>query len=140
MAKSSIAAPIYLRFVTERADGETGLKSGIFSEAYGLLDGTALSAVHHDLLSKLIAWFDDRLPVPERFNSSKSKGASRRNSHGISWIKPEAEEHISRMREIAWILEEHGIKVVMIKTQRPGRIVYEDEWQIVAEPFADTRA
>jgi hypothetical protein len=33
------------------------------------------------------------------------------------------------------ILERAGICVKKIKTDKPGYIVYEDEWQLVAEPF-----
>lgn len=138
MAKEK--APVYLRFVVARAHDNTGVRNGLFNDAYALLRGDALSLVHRGLLDTHLAWFDDHLPVPERFNSSTSKGAWGRKSRGIAWLKSDAQEHISRMRELAVILDEHGIKVTMIKTRRPGRIVYEDEWQIVAEPFADTGA
>jgi hypothetical protein len=33
------------------------------------------------------------------------------------------------------ILERNGICVKKIKTDKPGCLIYEDEWQIVAEPF-----
>jgi len=33
------------------------------------------------------------------------------------------------------ILENHDVKVEMLKTQRPGYLVYQDEFQVVAEPF-----
>jgi hypothetical protein len=36
------------------------------------------------------------------------------------------------------IPEHHGISVRMLKADRVGYIVYEDDFQIVAEPFADT--
>ncbi len=36
------------------------------------------------------------------------------------------------------ILEGHGIHTEMIATSRPGYIVYEDSYQIAAEPYADT--
>jgi hypothetical protein len=32
------------------------------------------------------------------------------------------------------------VAVEMITTERPGFLVYEDEYQVVAEPFADTGA
>jgi len=43
------------------------------------------------------------------------------------------------MWEIVQILEAHGIVIDVIRTDRPGYIVYEDEFQIAAEPFKDTR-
>ena len=42
------------------------------------------------------------------------------------------------MREIAAILEEHGVMVKMIYTDNPGYLLYEDEHQIVAHPHPET--
>ncbi len=42
------------------------------------------------------------------------------------------------MRAFAEILERHGMAVRMIHTDRPGYVLYEDEFQIAAYPFADT--
>lgn len=33
------------------------------------------------------------------------------------------------------ILEKHGIYMKKIKTDKPGYLIYEDDWQVVAEPF-----
>ena len=35
------------------------------------------------------------------------------------------------------ILENHGVYVRNLKAKRVGYVVYEDEHQIVAQPFAD---
>jgi len=37
------------------------------------------------------------------------------------------------------LLESHGVAVQMLKTKQVGYVVYEYEYQIVAEPFADTK-
>lgn len=50
----------------------------------------------------------------------------------LSWFKPTAREHISNMRALAAILDAHGITVDVLREQRPGYIVYEDEHQVVA--------
>ena len=44
------------------------------------------------------------------------------------------------MRELVAILEAHDIAVEMLQTERPGYVVYEDTYQIVAEAFSDTGA
>jgi hypothetical protein len=36
-------------------------------------------------------------------------------------------------------LQEHGVPVEMLNSNRVGHIVYEDEYQAVAVPFAATR-
>lgn len=40
---------------------------------------------------------------------------------------------------MVYILEQHNVYVRVLKTDRPGYIVYEDQHQVVAEPFADLR-
>lgn len=42
------------------------------------------------------------------------------------------------MREMVLLLEHHDVPIRMVKTTRPGYVVYEDEFQIVAVPFADS--
>jgi hypothetical protein len=37
------------------------------------------------------------------------------------------------------MLESYGINIRVLKTAKPGYIVYEDEFQIVAEPVGDNR-
>lgn len=55
----------------------------------------------------------------------------------LSWFKDTAVEHLVQIRELIAILENHGVHVRTLKARRTGYIVYEDEHQIVAEPFAD---
>jgi hypothetical protein len=54
---------------------------------------------------------------------------------GICWFNTEATEDISRIWAIARILEKIGIHVKKIRKDKPGYVLYEDEWQLVAEPF-----
>jgi len=55
----------------------------------------------------------------------------------VCWFKSSAMQHIGRIYEMVCILEQHGIYVQVLKADRPGYIVYQDEHQVVAEPFAD---
>ena len=55
----------------------------------------------------------------------------------ISWFKNTAHEYIDQARVLVGILEHHGVSVRMLKTSRVGYIVYEDEFQIVAEAFVE---
>ena len=43
------------------------------------------------------------------------------------------------MRELAAILEENGYAVSQITSKRPGYVVFEDDRQVVAEPFRDVQ-
>jgi hypothetical protein len=46
-----------------------------------------------------------------------------------------ATQHIAQPRELAALLEANDICTEMLATDRPGYIVYEDEFQVLAEPF-----
>ncbi len=43
------------------------------------------------------------------------------------------------MRILQDIVEAHGHNTKMIREERIGYVFYEDEFQVVAEPFNDTR-
>jgi hypothetical protein len=90
---------------------------------------------HHDSICK---WFDTNLKEPSRFTASKGP-SYRKQQKAISWFKDTAHEHLARIRSLVAILENHGIPVEMLKTERVGYVVYEDEFQIVAEAFAGER-
>ena len=42
------------------------------------------------------------------------------------------------MHDYTRILNDNGLLTEMLNTRRPGYVVYEDDYQIVAYPFADT--
>ena len=50
-------------------------------------------------------------------------------------MRPTAIDAIEHLRRLVAVLENHGIQVQVLKTVRPGYLVYEDKWQVVAEPF-----
>ena len=116
---------------------DTGVPDGLFVAAYDQLRGDDLPNYHREHLTSLIDWFRKNLEKPARFNSSSSKGAHRRNPKGVSWFKDTSHEQIAKMREISVILRDLGLNVSERITTRPGYIVYEDEHQIVAEPFRE---
>jgi len=92
------------------------------------------------MLRDTLAWFDANLQKPSRFNRTRSKGYYRRTPSGIAWFRDTATECITRMHDLKTVLEAHGYPVAIIREDRVGYVVYEDEQQVVAEPFADTRA
>jgi hypothetical protein len=124
-----------LRFVLLRSHPDTGAEDGIFGAAHELRDSALTSTSDRQLLEDLLSWFDANLATPERFNKTKSKGYYRRRTAGVSWFKPAATEHVAKMRSLVVILEENGYRVSQITTKRPGYVVFEDDHQVVAEPF-----
>jgi len=129
----------FLRFVLSTRDADSGVEAGPFSVAYRLRDAPEVRAADRESLRGVLAWFEKNLATPERFNRSASKGYYRRNTRGITWFRDSAAECIARMHELRAILETYGHAVELVKEDRVGYIVYEDDQQVVAEPFADTR-
>src|SRR5262245_47836660 len=129
----------YLRFVLAVDHQDTGVPDGVFGTAYDLLEADEISKNDRKALSDQLAWFSQNLPVPERFNRSVSKGYYRRKTKGIAWFRDSAHEHISRMHEIKRVLEANGHVVYIVQEERIGYVVYSDDAQVIAEPFADTR-
>jgi hypothetical protein len=126
----------HLRFVVTQLDRDSQVRQGLFHAVAELRDGDRLNGAELDRLDELRAWFRGRLPVPARFD----RGQKVRASRGICWFKDGAVEHLAHARELVWLLHEHGVVVHELWTQRPGYIVYQDRWQLVAEPFRDTGA
>jgi hypothetical protein len=126
---------MYVRFVVAKIDPDSAVRQGLFQAADALRRSGALSIHEAALLTSIEKWFDTNLVKPKRLRRSR---LPHRQAKAISWFKSSAGQHIAQIRAIALILESHGRMVDMIKTRRPGYIVYEDEFQIAAEPFSDT--
>jgi hypothetical protein len=130
----------YVRFVLGKRHPASGFPDGVFRTAYALVrDSGEISQADREALKDQLIWFEEHLPVPKRFNKTISKGYYRRNTRGIAWFREQAVEHITRMNEIKRVFEANGHTVHMVREERVGYVVYRDDFQVIAEPFADTR-
>jgi len=118
----------YIRFVIGRNDEDSNVEQGIFQATARALEGQNITGSDADELNELRAWFNDNLQKPTSFGRDKLR-------LGICWFKTGSTEHISRIWEMVQILERNGVYVKKIRTDKPGYVIYEDEWQLVAEPF-----
>lgn len=110
-----------------------------FLQAAGYLADDPLTDLHVvERVDALRVWFAYNLDLPARFNRSSSKGYYRREAKGLSWFKPTATEHIAKSFELKAILDEHGYPIHVLKEVKIGYVVYEDSYQVVAEPYNDT--
>jgi len=124
---------MYLRFIIDRHDEDSNEPQGLFQAVGDLRDGGHLSKDERIAVDKIFKWFVKNLPVPKRFSRSRKRSAK---AVAISWFKPTAHECIKQMQELAGILYIHDVPTKVIKNRRPGYVVYEDEFQIVAQPFS----
>ena len=126
---------VYLRFVIAQLDPQSGRRQGLFHAAAALEAHGVLAPHEIDDYRAVWAWFRGNLEKPDRFSLSSRPHAK---GQALSWFKAGSAVHIARMRDLQRILENHDVGVEILRTERPGYIVYEDEHQVAAYPFADT--
>ena len=128
---------MFVRFVVLEQDESSHRLMGVFQAAFSLRDRGLLDSTERHGFENLRQWFNDHLPAPERFCRSRGRQAHRQ---GICWFKADAVEHLGKIRELVALLERHGITTRRLRAERPGYIVYEDDFQVAAVPFRDTIA
>jgi hypothetical protein len=139
LAGSTSVSEAFVRFVVAERDPSTGMELGIFQVAHRLSDKPDILEIDRAVLRDSLAWFERNLAEPGRFNRTRSKGYYRRQTRGIAWFRDTAADHIARVQRLRAVLEVYGYRVSMLREERLGYVVYEDEHQVIAEPFADTR-
>lgn len=117
-----------IRFVVGRKDEDSKVEQGIFQAAARALDLDMVTGKDAEYLNRLLHWFSENLEKPTSFGRGKLP-------LGICWFKLDATQHITGIWRMVQVLERHGIYVKKIKTGKPGYVIYEDDWQVVAEPF-----
>src|SRR5581483_12246570 len=115
----------FIRFVIGRKDEDSHVEQGVFQAVALAIEWQEIKGNDADELNTLRGWFSENLEKPSSFGRDKLR-------RGICWFKTDATEHIRRIWEMVQILERNGIYVKKIKTDKPGYVVYEDEWQLVA--------
>jgi hypothetical protein len=126
---------MFVRFVVKSLDPDSGRRQGLFQAADELRESGELNARTWKRIEEIREWFDEHLKTPRRLAVSRRPHSK---AQAISWFKGTAGEHIKRMHEFQRVLEEHNIVVEVIRTHRPGYVLYEDDHQVTAYPFRDT--
>lgn len=126
----------YTRFFISKNDAKSNKPKGIFQALFDLCDQGMMEDYQLQWFDDVMRWFNKELKRPTQFSRSKRPHAA---SSGICWYKSSANEHINKMYELKEILNQHGIEVEIVRTNKPGYIVFEDDYQIVAEPFVETK-
>ena len=124
---------MFLRFTIEEIELDTGRQKGIFTLAYEILKEKDVPKEQEKLICDLIKWFEKNLLIPTKF--SKKKNDSHKNTQGISWIKSDSTDTITKLWSLKSLIEELGYSINVIKAQNPGKIVYQDSKQVIALPY-----
>ena len=119
---------MFVRFVVG-SDGQRHKElTGIIAEARLLREQGELTVEEEDRLEAMYDWFNGHVPVPP-FSEGRFP------SDAVAWFKHDAGEAVTKMWDVAALLREHGIGVRMLRSTNPGRVVYEDQVQVLVEEW-----
>jgi hypothetical protein len=117
---------MFIRFVVGSDGDHHRSLTGIVTEARLLRDKGHLDEYQTSRLEETYAWLSDNLPVPPFKQLPRDV---------VCWFRDEAGEPVQRMWDIASLLKECGVPVRLLRSAHPGRILYEDDYQIVVEEW-----
>jgi predicted transposase YbfD/YdcC len=126
---------MFVRFVIHKNDADSGRRQGLFQAVSDLEHDNVLLEHEQEQYDEIYEWFRKHLKKPRSFTRSSKPHAK---NVALSWFKDSAVEHIAKMHALAQLLQAHGIAVDVLQTERPGYVVYEDSFQVAAEPFKET--
>lgn len=116
---------MYIRFVIGSEGDDPREMHGPFTEAESLRKEGMLAAYEEEQVTKIFKKYNEELPCPPWSSSDWPQDA-------ISWFKVSAQGFVSQMYELVAILGEHGVQVRVLKAQSLFKVLYEDEFQVVA--------
>ena len=125
---------MFIRFVSGAIDEDSHVPAGLFCAASDLLWSSDLPEYESYALKEVKEWFDVYLASPFDYLTSEA-----RYSRAICWFKSTAHNHLARAWELVEILERNDIMIWTIRSPRVGYIHYEDDVQVLAQPYSDTR-
>jgi hypothetical protein len=121
---------MFVRFVAGTETENAFWLDGVIRVAGVLSEHGKLYDHESRWLEEVFDWFSENLPCPP-FRKNLRSGQWTRNAK--SWFHDRAGEPLRRIWDIVAVLEDHGTNVRLVKAARPGKIVYSDKYQIVAE-------
>jgi hypothetical protein len=116
----------YTRFVVGTNRDDPHWLTGVITEARILRDRGELEPHECEWLEETFEWFNKSLPCPPFSHERWSR-------HAISWFKDDATDAIRTIWDLVALLRQHGVPVRVLRTDQPGMILYEDDFQVVAE-------
>ena len=124
---------MFIRFQSA-APNRHGRFPGVFALVNGLLWQGSLGSELEQWVRETNAYFDaahtdPSTVIPDCYDPAGNPGAQ-------SWFRAEAVELLGRTADYLDLLDRHDVPWVELRTKSPGRIVYQDEFQVVAVPLA----
>jgi hypothetical protein len=123
------------RFVRFQAvePSERGIHVGVFGLVNVLGRRGSLDEVDEAYRVRMNRWFDDAYTDPSTVDPSVYDRAV--NPLAVAWFKqPAADQLVEATAGHLEVLDRHGVAWERVESDDPGRVVYEDEHQVVVVP------
>ncbi len=125
---------MYLRFISPWRTRWLNVDYGIFQAAFKCRDDELLpDYLLIDLMNE-VDWFKKHLPSPNERHFQYRGG----DNIGICWFRDDAQAMIRRARRMVNIMRAGDIWITESCTNKPGHILYRDDYQIIAKPEKST--
>ena len=110
------------------------LHMGLFQAVIHCRDYIDTPAWLHSELINEFDWFKNYLPSPDE---KYFEAWYVRDYHwdSICWFKDSARQMIKRAWVLKALVEQAGLPIAVLHTGNPGRIRYQDKYQIIAHPL-----
>lgn len=117
---------MFVRYQASCAD-ERGLRPGVFRLAALLGRDGHLSPKEAEFVTEHNGWYDTAYPTP-----GQDIYDPEHHPEAVAWFKIESCTHlIDRLLGYLGILDAHGVGWERVETHDPGRVIYEDDYQVV---------
>lgn len=115
----------YLRIQGLELATETKYAKGVFSMCWKLVQDKIMDDEDAELYQEIDSWIAEELPYPPQCMNRERV---------VCFFKTEnAREMLKRIRPALWLLEKYDHPYFVVLTNTPGKIVYEDQYQVVVE-------
>lgn len=115
----------YFRFCADYVSPYTRERYGIFIAVWHLVRDKKISAEDEASYWQAREWFETHLPIPPYHQNGNPDKA-------ITWFKESAMNSLVVQKLVIYrdIAARHGTEIELVSTDSPGRVIYEDEYQI----------
>jgi hypothetical protein len=121
---------LFIRYQSA-APNRHGRYPGVFALVNGLAWAGRLTAPQEQFRRRENDWYHDNLVDPGRLDPSPYDRG--RHPEAEAWFKSSATHLIARVNGYLAILDAHGIEWSRLSSDAPGRIIYDDPYQVVVE-------
>ncbi|MGY0017817.1 hypothetical protein [Streptomyces sp. cg35] len=121
----------YIRFQSPHRNGR-GQFTGLFGLVNNLAREGRLTAEQESFRRAGNDWYDAAYTDPSTVDPTVYDQEV--NPGAAAWFKPSATHLLDRVPGYLEILAAHGVDCDLVRSADPGRVVYEDEVQIVVVP------